>query len=427
MILIGQPLWALIPWLAIIIMTTGSIQSHQTSIQSVQQFATDNIMLLSRLTLMFASVWMMYLSGYDVIISAIYVSIITVIIYCIALSLNYIDGTIIRHQASVVWVIGTTITAIIMIMTDMSSMQQYWGILTIFMTIIATIVMTYIIMSHYLWRELPDTLRDEAIGLRTAIIPISIIITVFSHDIMRACTLSLLWYACSARTLSQLNHHYYPAIDTEELTLDLILKWYKTTHISQITRYSWINTAFHTISQIQDPIRFIIQRIPDGIMIIAYLYFITQLLSSWVSMADFIIYCVGFLVYIWLPYLFQMSSVFEIDTLSQWFIIGYLSIIALMMTVFTSDPIAGSIIGIVWVIINALIVAQYHRLWVQQYIQPHHVKRRVRANTAWAAVIIGVMIQLPIDSIMIIPLILIVLAILWFTIAQSYITLRTLK
>gem|GEM_PF-6095215 len=83
-------------------MTTGSIQSHQTSIQSVQQFATDNIMLLSRLTLMFASVWMMYLSGYDVIISAIYVSIITVIIYCIALSLNYIDGTIIRHQASVV-------------------------------------------------------------------------------------------------------------------------------------------------------------------------------------------------------------------------------------------------------------------------------------------------------------------------------------
>lgn len=53
-----------------------------------------------------------------------------------------------------------------------------------------------------------------------------------------------------------------------------------------------------------------------------------------------------------------------------------------MITVFSSDPMTGSIVGILWVVINALVVAQYHRLQLTNYLQPHHVQRRVWANTA---------------------------------------------
>ena len=77
---------------------------------------------------------------------------------------------------------------------------------------------------------------------------------------------------------------------------------------------------------------------------------------------EFIAYCVSFGVYISLRYIYQSNPSFHIDTTAQSFVFGYLSILALMITVFASDPVTGSIIGILWVIINALIVTQYDRL-----------------------------------------------------------------
>lgn len=426
-IVIGEPLWALIPWLAIIVMTTGSIQSHQTSIQSVQQFTTDNIMLLSWLMLMFASIRMMYLSWYDIIIATICVSIITIIIYYISLWVNYSDGIIIRHQASIIGVVSVSWVIIIQAIQQLPSIGQYAGILTIFMTIVAIISTLYVIVARSQWLSLPDELHDEIIILRAIIIPIGIIMTVFGWDIIWACALSILLYIIYAWWLWKLKYYYYPITNPEEITVDLILKWYKTAHISQITRWSWINSAFHLIKNIKNPTLFIIQRIPDILMAIAYIYFIVQLLGSWIRVSDFIVYCIIFILYSWLPYLYKKSNTITIDTTAQSFIFGYLSITSLMITIFTSDPISGSIVGIIRVVINALIVSQYNNLNIAQYLKARHVQRRVRANTAWAIVIVAVMVQLPIDSVMIIPLILIVIAILGFTIAQSYITLRTIK
>jgi hypothetical protein len=99
-------------------------------------------------------------------------------------------------------------------------------------------------------------------------------------------------------------------------------------------------------------------------------------------MYDFIAYCVVFGLYASLRYIYQSNSSFHIDTTAQSFVFGYLGILALMITVFGSDPMTGSIIGILRVVINALIVAQYHRLQLGDYIQTQHVQRRVRANTA---------------------------------------------
>jgi hypothetical protein len=79
-------------------------------------------------------------------------------------------------------------------------------------------------------------------------------------------------------------------------------------------------------------------------------------------MYDFIGYCIVFGVYASLRYIYQSNPSFHLDTTAQSFVFGYLSILALMITVFASDPMTGSIIGILWVVINALVVAQYDRL-----------------------------------------------------------------
>lgn len=426
MVLVWQPLWALLPAILMIIMATGSIQSHQHSIHSLQQFATDNIMLLSWITLMIWVNRMMYLAWYDLLISMIWISIITIIVYYISLALDYSDGTIVRHQASIVSVVAIIVTLIIYIISDMSNMQWYWGIGAIYWTIIGSIMICYTIASQIFDRALPQHVRDETTLMRTIMIPLSIIATIFSHDIIRACLIWLILYQLYGRWLRYFSHYHYPTTNTQELTLDLILKGYKTTQISHLTRYSWINKIFDHISQIQPIIRTIIQRIPDIIMTIAYVYFITHLIQWGILMSDFIVYSLSFILYGSLGYVYQASKIIIIDTIAQSFIRGYLSVLALMITVFSSDPMTGSIVGILWVVINALIVAQYHRLQLADYMQLHHIQRWVWANTAGAVVIIWVMVQLPIDSIMIIPIILIVIAILWFTIAQSYITLRTL-
>lgn len=426
MVFVWQPLWALVPAILMIIMATGSIQSHHNSMHSLQQFATDNIMLLSWITLMVWVSWMMYLAWYDLLVSMIWISIVTIISYYISLALDYTDGIIVRHQASIVSIAAIAVSLIIYTISDMSMMQWYWGIASIYMTIIGSIMISYYIASHITHWSLPHHLRDETILVWALMIPLSVIATIFSHDIIRACLIWLLIYQAYWRWLSHLSHYHYPTTNNQELTLDLILKWYKTTQISHLTRRSWVNTIFDHLSQIQPIIHTIIQRIPDIIMAIAYWYFITHLIQWGILMSDFMVYLLSFISYVSLGYVYERSDSINIDTIAQSFIFWYLSILALMITVFASDPVTGSIVGIIWVVINALVVSQYHRLQLSDYMQAHHVQRRVRANTAGAAIILWVMVQLPIDSIMIIPIILITIAILWFTIAQSYITLRTL-
>jgi len=93
-------------------------------------------------------------------------------------------------------------------------------------------------------------------------------------------------------------------------------------------------------------------------------------------------------------------------------IIGYLSILALMMTVFGDDPITGSSVGIIWIVLNAVIAAQYQSLDLASYLRPHHLQRWIWANTAGAVIIIITLTQLPIDTVMIVPLMLIVAALL---------------
>lgn len=425
--MIWQPIRAIAPAILMIIMATGSIQSKQSSIQSLHQFTTDNIMLLSWITLMIWSSWLMYLWWYELVVSVMWVSIITVIIYCVALAFNYEDGIIVRHQASIISIAGTLMMIIIFMIQNRSLWQFYWGISAIYLTIIGAILVSYRVISYVFDLLLPWYLCSEIIVLWAILIPTTTIFTILFHNIMRACTATLLLYWLYGRWLWQLSHYHYPITNYEEITLDLILKWYKTNHVSHINRRSRVTKIFTHINQIEPIIRSIIQYIPDVIMIIAYVYLVINLMQRGIMVTEFIAYCVSFGVYISLRYIYQSNPSFHIDTTAQSFVFGYLSILALMITVFASDPVTGSIIGILWVIINALIVTQYDRLQLWLYIQAHHAQRRVQANTVWAVIIIWVMIQLPIDSIMIIPVILIVMAILWFTIAQSYVTLRTLK
>jgi hypothetical protein len=79
-------------------------------------------------------------------------------------------------------------------------------------------------------------------------------------------------------------------------------------------------------------------------------------------MSDFIAYCLIFVVYASLRYIYQSNPSLHIDNTAQSFVVGYLSILALMIAVFASDPITGSVIGMMWVVINALTVAQHDRL-----------------------------------------------------------------
>ncbi len=427
MIVIGQPIWALIPAILMIVMATGSIQSKQSSIHSLQQFATDNIMLLSWVALMIGATRLMYLWWYDLLTSLMLVSIITVVAYCIALAFDYDDGVIVWHQASIISVIGTIVSILILTIQHAWQWQQYWGIGAVYCTIIGVILVSYGVLSSIARLSLPSHLRSETILLWAIVIPTSIIFTVLFHDIIRACVATLLLYWLYGRWLWQLSHYHYPTTNHEEITLDLILKWYKTSHISHITRRSRVNEIFTHISQIQPIIRSIIQYIPDIIMAWAYGYLIIHLLQWGIVMSDFIGYCIVFGIYASLKFIYQSNPSLHIDTIAQSFIFWYLSILAFMITVFSSDPVTGSVVGIMWVVINALVVAQYHRLQLWDYIQTQHVQRRVWANTVWAVIIVWVLVQLPIDGVMIIPIILIVMAVLWFTIAQSYVTLRTLK
>ncbi len=427
MIAVWQSVRALVPGILMIIMATGSIQSNQTNIQSLQQFATDNIMLISWVALMIGVSWLMYVWWHDLLISVIWVSIMTIWAYYLALTINYEDGIIVWHQASIISIIATSVIIGIWLVQHTWQTQAFWGIGAIYFAVIGAIMWLYRACARIFSLTLPSQLCDETILTRAIIIPTTIIFTTLYHDIIRGCATTLLLYLSYGWLLWQLSHYYYPTINHDEITLDLILKWYKTNHISHITNRSRVNDIFTHISQIQPIIRSIIQHIPDIIMLGSYVYLITHLLQWGIMMSDFIAYCLVSIGYASLGYVYQSNSSLHIDTTAQSFVFGYLGILALMITVFASDPMTGSVIGIIWVVINALVVAQYDRLQLWNYMQPHHTQRRVRANTAGAAIIIWVLTQLPIDTVMMIPIILIVMAILWFTIAQSYATLRTIK
>lgn len=427
MILVWQPLWALLPAMLIIILTIGSFQAHQTSIQSLQQFTTDNIMVLSWIALMVWACWMMYLVWQPLIISMIRISLITIMAYLIALGCNYVDGSIVWKQASIISIVAIVCSILVMIIQQPDLLQQYTAIITIYFSVVWAILVWYWTICEIRWYSLPSHLRSETILIWTILVPTLVIYTVCWDNLITSSVITMFLYAWYTWWIGQLSRYHYPITNQQELTLDLILKWYKTTHLSYLTRFSWVNTIFDHIQQLSYPTRTIIQYIPSIVMLSAFGYFVIHMVNWGILMIDFVGYCCTFLLYVSLKYIDQLSDqTLQLDTIPQSFIFWYLTIVILMISSFGWDPITGSIVGILWIAINALVVTQYQRLHLWQYLQPTHVKRRVRANTAGACTMIIVLVQLPIDGMMMIPLVLIVMSMLGFTIAQSYITLRSL-
>jgi len=421
---VGQPLWALLPIVLMIVIAAGSLQSTQPSIQSLQQFTTDNIMLLSWVALMIGVIRLMYLAWYNMIISGMMVSLVTVWVYCASLVLDYQDGAIVRHQTSLLSILGVVWLILTQAIQDMSQIRVYVSLITIYLILVACIYTIYWIMSTVFDRTLPYQMRDYSVIWRTVVIPSTLLITVFVYDIVRALMLIMVMYLIYGRSLSYYEKYYMEVDNPEEVTLDLILRWYKTSTIKSVTSLTRLNELMRYIRWLSSPIQHIFRHTPDVIMVAAYVYLVIHLIWSGILVSNFLVYCICFGSYTGLYYVYKHNSIISIDNIASVVIIGYLSILALMMTVFGDDPITGSSVGIIWIVLNAVIAAQYQSLDLASYLRPHHLQRWIWANTAGAVIIIITLTQLPIDTVMIVPLMLIVAALLWFTVAQSYISLR---
>lgn len=358
------------------------------------------------------------------IISGMMVSLVTIWVYCASLVLDYKDGAIVRHQTSLLSIIGLVGIIVTQAIQDLSQVRLYLSLITIYLILVACIYTIYRVMSEMFTRRLPHEIRDYVLIWRSVIVPSSILMTVFVYDIVWAMMLIMVLYLIYGRWLSYYEREYMEIENTEEVTLDLILRWYKTSTIKSVTSLTRLNQLMRYVRTMSEPIVLIYKYLPDVVMVAAYVYLVIHLIGSGILVSNFLIYMVCFGTYMWLYYMYKQNSMISIDNIASVVIIWYLSILALMMTVFGDDPTTGSIVGVIWIVINAIIAAQYQSLDLATYLRPHHLQRWIWANTAGAVVIIITLTQLPIDTVMIVPLMLIVAALLWFTVAQSYISLR---
>lgn len=427
--MIWKIMWAIIPLLGIMIISTWSLQTHHNSIKSIQQFTNNNIMFLSWIVLVIGGIWMMHIWWYEPLFAMIILSIGTIIWYYIILACRYEDWMIVWHQTSVTSALLVFIITIVSIIYQPVVTQQYLGTLSTYLIISTTIMVLYWLFIPMIKWLIPAHTRDETITLAWVITPSCIIMTLCSTHLIIWLLWIMIWYRCYGWALRKLNQYHYPTdYNQKERTIELILKWYKTSYLSHYMKQrSRVNIIFETIQNLWNPNRIIIEQRPSVIIIWSYTYMITKIITWGITVSDFIIYCIIYIGYVFLWWLYKLNDgKLQIDTLSLSFIIWYLNIITIIIIWFAGDLITGSIIGVIWIIANALLVTQYHNLNFKKYILKHHVKRWVWANTITAWLCIIIIIQLPIDWVMITPITLIITAILWITITQSYNTLRKL-
>jgi len=429
MIAIGQARRSIVPLIGIWFVALSHTTIYQRWLWSLHDLIQNNIMLLSRLWIAIGVIWLGSVTG-QVIVVSIITSLVTVWAYHCALLLTYKDGIHLWYTSSYLITIITSITIIMACWAEygrsLHVLQYAIWIITIKLVLITTIWWLYWLwFSHNSQNERYH--HSTCIILIWYLIPIGIIYTLLWNYPIIAWLLIVCQYGLYWLWLRYLHDNDTRYLTQQpELTIDLILKWYKTTYINQLMTHRYIESIAHQLEQILPSHRTLIQLLLDSTIGLLYMYMIWTIRTQWIGVREFGWYIILIIWYIGLHYLYRTQSYLSIDTIAQGYIVTYLSIGMMMMLIFAWDIRWATIIWWLWTIINSILSIQYRQLSLDHYITTTHLQRRIRSNSVSWAMIAILSLTLPIDPLIKLPIILIIRSILGFVLVQSHMYYRRL-